>query len=70
MCDLGGGFGFIFWLTCDAQQSGEIVFSHRLRPGLNRNSHGLSIARLAGVPDEVLQTARSTLKALGEDADE
>lgn len=48
-------------------QTGDIVFSHRLRPGLNRNSHGLSIARLAGVPNEVLHVAKSTLDTLRND---
>lgn len=66
---LKGRQGVDFFCT-DLYESegGQILFSHRLRPGLNRNSHGLSIARLAGVPDNVLQTAKMTLQGLQSDA--
>ena len=39
-------------------------YSHRLRPGVNRNSHGLEVAQLAGIPDSALLVAKNVLAAL------
>ncbi|EEB06752.1 MutS protein 1 [Schizosaccharomyces japonicus yFS275] len=41
------------------------VFDHRVRKGVNRNSHGLRVAALAGVPLEAIKTAKSILKREG-----
>lgn len=38
--------------------TGEWMFAHRLRPGVNRRSHALRVARMAGVPEDVLRVAR------------
>ncbi|KAH0838474.1 muts domain V-domain-containing protein [Lanmaoa asiatica] len=40
------------------------TYSHRLRPGVNRNSHGLKVAQLAGMPDSALLLAKNALAAL------
>ena len=32
-------------------------FSHRVRPGVNRVSHGLDIARLAAMPHDTIRIA-------------
>ncbi|UZJ53078.1 hypothetical protein CBS101457_002398 [Exobasidium rhododendri] len=61
---LHGRSGVDFFCTDLKEVDGEISFSHKLRPGLNRNSHGLSIARLAGVPNSVLKIAQDTLDDL------
>lgn len=45
-------------------QDSFFTYSHRLRPGVNRNSHGLKVAQLAGVPDSVLLLAKNVLAAL------
>ena len=47
--------------------TGSFAFVHRLRRGVNRSSHALKIAALAGVPQSAIETARSVLqgKVLG-----
>ena len=40
---------------------GDIVFLHQVRPGAAEGSYGLHVARLAGVPEPVLQRAASLL---------
>ncbi|KAI5304848.1 DNA mismatch repair ATPase msh1 [Ascosphaera pollenicola] len=39
--------------------SGMFSFDHKLRPGVNRNSHALKVAQLAGLPQDVLDVARA-----------
>ncbi|KAE8354143.1 muts domain V-domain-containing protein [Aspergillus coremiiformis] len=39
--------------------SGSFSFVHRLRPGVNRESHALKVAQLAGLPKETIDMARS-----------
>lgn len=53
-----------FCTDLERSEDGNVRFSHRIRPGLNRESHGLDIARLAGMPETVLEKAGSTLKHL------
>lgn len=36
-------------------------FVHRLRKGVNRSSHALKVARLAGIPDAAIETAKTVL---------
>lgn len=38
------------------------TFVHRLRPGVNRRSHALQVARLAGLPASALDVARAVLR--------
>lgn len=53
-----------FWHT-DAQTTPNgIIFDHRLSPGVNTNSYGLDVARLAGVPLQVVEQAKRTLDTL------
>ncbi|KAE8151055.1 muts domain V-domain-containing protein [Aspergillus avenaceus] len=40
--------------------SGSFSFVHRLRPGVNRESHALKVAQLAGLPAETIELARRT----------
>ncbi len=42
----------------------EIVFLHKIAPGSADKSYGIHVARLAGVPDEVLTRARQVLGEL------
>jgi DNA mismatch repair protein MutS len=42
-------------------KSGGITFTHRLIEGASKNSFGIEVARLAGIPSHVLQTASSFL---------
>ncbi|PYH94796.1 hypothetical protein BO71DRAFT_398622 [Aspergillus ellipticus CBS 707.79] len=39
--------------------SGSFSFVHRLRKGVNRQSHALKVAQLAGLPREAIEMARS-----------
>ncbi|KAL9617271.1 MAG: hypothetical protein Q9160_007952 [Pyrenula sp. 1 TL-2023] len=43
------------------QGGGSFTFSRRLRKGVNRQSHALKIARLAGLPEAALSVATSVL---------
>ena len=42
----------------------EIVFLHKIAPGSADKSYGIHVARLAGVPEEVLERAREVLTEL------
>ncbi|KAK5172005.1 MutS protein 1 [Saxophila tyrrhenica] len=42
---------------------GSWVYVHRLRRGVNRDSHALKVARLAGMPEEAISIAASVLGA-------
>lgn len=41
---------------------GSFSFVHRLRRGVNRSSHALKVAQLAGIPEAAIETARSVLE--------
>ncbi|KAK2875642.1 hypothetical protein FQN49_001540 [Arthroderma sp. PD_2] len=44
--------------------SGSFSFIHRLRPGVNRQSHALKVAHLAGLPQSVIDIARNVLQRI------
>ncbi|MFQ5738858.1 MAG: DNA mismatch repair protein MutS [Acidobacteriota bacterium] len=46
------------------ESNGQIIFFHRVRPGVAARSYGIEVARLAGVPSPVLQRARQILSRL------
>jgi DNA mismatch repair protein MutS len=49
----------------DAIEHGDnIVFMHQVKPGPASQSYGLQVARLAGIPDSVIQQARHKLHEL------
>jgi len=43
---------------------GEVIFLHEVRPGAADRSYGVQVARLAGLPDAVVQRARTVLDKL------
>ncbi len=47
-----------------AESGGDIVFLHRLAPGAAPQSYGIEVAKLAGVPQEVVDRAREVLENL------
>ncbi|OJI97807.1 hypothetical protein ASPVEDRAFT_79495 [Aspergillus versicolor CBS 583.65] len=49
--------------------SGSFSFVHRLRKGVNRESHALKVAQLAGLPKETLELARSVRNNVHKDVD-
>jgi len=46
------------------EEGGGIVFLHRLAPGAASQSYGIQVARLAGVPQEVISRAQEVLENL------
>ncbi|MBM4294617.1 MAG: DNA mismatch repair protein MutS [Deltaproteobacteria bacterium] len=46
------------------ESEGNIVFLHRLQPGAASKSYGIQVARLAGVPPEVIDRAGEVLENL------
>lgn len=48
----------------DVEEDGEggFVYVHKLRRGVNRNSHALKVARLAGLPGQAIEVARRVLE--------
>ncbi|KAG1885681.1 muts domain V-domain-containing protein [Suillus subluteus] len=63
----GGGVfqevGF-FCTDVDETDDNHFAYSHRLRPGVNRDSHGLKVAQLAGMPESAILLAKQALDAL------
>lgn len=42
----------------------DIVFVHSLQPGPTNRSHGITVARLAGLPESVIERSKAVLSAL------
>jgi DNA mismatch repair protein MutS len=42
----------------------RVIFTHRMQPGGADRSYGIDVARLAGLPDEVIARARALLRVL------
>ncbi|KZT21672.1 hypothetical protein NEOLEDRAFT_1244425 [Neolentinus lepideus HHB14362 ss-1] len=53
-----------FCTDVDETEDGHFAYSHRLRPGVNRDSHGLKVAQLAGMPDFAFGVAKEALARL------
>lgn len=48
--------------------SGGFTFIHKLRPGVNKNSHALKVAKMAGLPAAALEVANEMLAGVKDDA--
>lgn len=46
------------------RQNGRFAYSYRVRSGVNRDSHGLKVAHLGGMPPVVLQVAKDALDSM------
>lgn len=46
--------------TLEHLPDGSMHYAHQVRPGVNRESHGLQVAQLAGMPRGTLELARHT----------
>ncbi|KZT74786.1 hypothetical protein DAEQUDRAFT_742256 [Daedalea quercina L-15889] len=53
-----------FCTDVDETEDGYFSYSHRMRPGVNRDSHGLKVAQLAGLPEPAVDVARAALSWL------
>ncbi|KAK0632319.1 muts domain V [Immersiella caudata] len=65
----GGPAGAVEMYCTDVQEDGHggFVYVHKLRRGINRHSHALKVARLAGLPEQAIQVARQVLERSGVD---
>ncbi|EEH33703.2 DNA mismatch repair protein mutS [Paracoccidioides lutzii Pb01] len=63
LADMTAGFERLARYCTDLKEdsSGSFSFDHRLRKGVNRRSHALKIARLAGLPESVIDVAKDVL---------
>lgn len=50
-----------------SEQSGEVVFTHHIADGGTNRSYGVHVAKLAGLPLEVVNKAESILKSFEQD---
>ena len=46
------------------EPDGGFSYLHRLREGVNRESHALKVAQIAGLPDRAMATAREVLQSI------
>jgi len=50
-----------FCTDIDETENGGFSYSHRLKPGVNRDSHGVKVAKLGGMPRSVIDVATGAL---------
>lgn len=55
------------WNVAVHEQDGDVIFLHKIVPGAADRSYGIHVARLAGVPREVIQRAGVILETLETD---
>ncbi|KAI1799794.1 muts domain V-domain-containing protein [Daldinia bambusicola] len=60
----GRGVGVVDAYCTDVEEDGEggFVYVHKLRKGVNRESHALKVARLANLPEAAIAVAREVLQ--------
>jgi DNA mismatch repair ATPase MutS len=65
----GGPEGAVDMYCTDVEedQQGGFVYVHKLRKGVNRQSHALKVARLAGLPEQAIRVAQQVLRDSGVD---
>ncbi|NLT94684.1 MAG: DNA mismatch repair protein MutS, partial [Clostridia bacterium] len=65
---LEGLFSGIKNFSIAVQEEGDhIVFLHRIVPGGTDRSYGIQVAKLAGLPEEIIQRAKEILGSLEQD---
>ncbi|CAO3658285.1 unnamed protein product [Umbelopsis ramanniana] len=50
--------------TIEEDAGGGYIFNHRISPGVCRKSHGIKVAQIAGIPDQVISLAYQTMAKL------
>ncbi|KAL6869618.1 MutS protein 1 [Amphichorda felina] len=70
LCATRGGGGAVHFYCTDVEEDGQggFIYVHKLRKGINRQSHALKVARLAGLPESAIRTARRVLERGAEGA--
>ena len=66
LIDMTAGFEKLNAYCTDVKESpsGSFSFVHRLRKGVNRQSHALKVARLAGLPEAAITVAENVLRQM------
>lgn len=63
--DQGGNLSRVVCLTIDVREhNNDIVFMHRIVPGVANRSYGIQVAKMAGMPESVVARAESVLANL------
>ncbi|KAG5639373.1 hypothetical protein H0H81_003517 [Sphagnurus paluster] len=59
----GGIFENVDFFCTDVNETenGRFAYQYRLHPGVNRDSHGIKVAQLAGMPLAAISVANNTL---------
>ncbi|GAM38658.1 MutS protein homolog [Talaromyces pinophilus] len=67
LIDMTAGFEKLGAYCTDVKESpsGSFSFVHKLRKGVNRQSHALKVARLAGLPEAAITVAENVLRQMG-----
>ncbi|SPQ18691.1 a311064f-6696-45c8-853d-d5c5fb1a7b93 [Thermothielavioides terrestris] len=65
----GGPDGAVDMYCTDVEEdeNGGFIYVHKLRKGVNRQSHALKVARLAGLPEQAIRVAQQVLQHSGVD---
>lgn len=66
LIDMTAGFEKLGAYCTDVKESpsGSFSFVHKLRKGVNRQSHALKVARLAGLPEAAITVAENVLRQM------
>lgn len=69
LADMTKGFEQLGCYCTDVAEGpgNSFSFVHRLRKGVNRSSHALKVARLAGIPEAAIETAKTVLDSFNQD---
>ena len=62
LCASQGGPVHFYCTDVKEDDRGGFVYIHKLREGVNRQSHALKVARLAGLPEPAIKMARQVLE--------
>ncbi|KAL6895575.1 DNA mismatch repair protein [Trichoderma longibrachiatum] len=62
-CEPKTGFVQTYCTDVKENEDGSFVYIYKLQPGVNRQSHALKVARLAGLPQHAIDVARKVLEA-------
>jgi len=60
-CDPKTGYVQTYCTDVEEDDKGGFVYIHKLRPGINRQSHALKVAGLAGLPQHAIDIANRVL---------
>ncbi len=61
LCGEQDGAVHMFCTDVEEDGAGGFVYVHRLKSGINRKSHALKVARLAGLPEQAINMAKRVL---------